>query len=647
MSAISEKEEFDKFVERMAKIRELSSPPLYDFDDAADYSERLKRNFETIGKLAEKNRLMLEEVLYPLLKSKDALSEETVNAMTDFSEKLVSLAEDVTEFENLDLPIMYLVAEKLVQNAKESGTEKEKICRMDGAILAAYSMMNMTERIFADTSISDKYKKRGLEIGKEFLDYMKKENFLSIEDEEMRETVLTNARFSTCMYEHTADAGENEYELALLEDLYKIPDDEFYRSAVPKFDWNYYKIRTLGYILQSTDMGNFRGFTKDQIKRIVTAAEEMEALESTDPEYFRNINGHGSTPVFCARNRYLLGTITEQEYRKVLLDVYDKRDNKDVGVDGNFDNVLVPLEILSILRDRELTSEDKKLVKQLYQDISAYMFRMPNAGALSFVMEYFSEVVQTFIEVPGGITFEDFALQSLAALHPPTYIHSMMVGQISSCLCGHLIDIKPELLIRVLDCKNADEVSEKKEEILSFTYHAAVCHDFGKIPIIDTIFVYGRKLLDDEFDIIKTHPKTGYVMMKQYESTKAYADVALGHHRWYDDSKGYPDSFKTAESPLKTIIDIVLCADCMDAATDSVGRSYNKGKTLDDYIKEVREGSGTRYAPWLLELFDREDVCAELKKLLTEGREETYRDTYRLLKKVKEKAKNDKGADKW
>nr|MCR5338834.1 hypothetical protein [Lachnospiraceae bacterium] len=62
---ITEKEEFDRFVKRMAKIRELSSPPLYDFDDAGDYSERLKHNFETIGKLAEENRRMLEEILYP------------------------------------------------------------------------------------------------------------------------------------------------------------------------------------------------------------------------------------------------------------------------------------------------------------------------------------------------------------------------------------------------------------------------------------------------------------------------------------------------------------------------------------------------------------------------------------------------------
>ena len=54
-------------------------------------------------------------------------------------------------------------------------------------------------------------------------------------------------------------------------------------------------------------------------------------------------------------------------------------------------------------------------------------------------------------------------------------------------------------------------------------------------------------------------------------------------------------------------------------------------------MKEVREGSGERYAPWLMDLFEREEVRRDMDFLLTVGRQETYRDTYMLLKGVKEK----------
>ena len=132
----SEKEEFDAFVKRMAKIRELSSPELYDFDGADDYCNRLRNNFETIGMLAGENRKMLDEVLYPLLEPDRELTDELVEEMGKFGQNLLNLAGDVTDFENLDLPIMALVAEKLASHAISTGNLEEQICRMDSAMEA-------------------------------------------------------------------------------------------------------------------------------------------------------------------------------------------------------------------------------------------------------------------------------------------------------------------------------------------------------------------------------------------------------------------------------------------------------------------------------------------------------------------------------
>lgn len=75
-------------------------------------------------------------------------------------------------------------------------------------------------------------------------------------------------------------------------------------------------------------------------------------------------------------------------------------------------------------------------------------------------------------------------------------------------------------------------------------------------------------------------------------------------------------------------------ADCLDAATDTNGRSYNRGKTMDDFLGELKEGSGTRYAPWLVELVSKEEVRADLTFLLEDGREKNYYNTYHLLKNV-------------
>ncbi len=140
-----------------------------------------------------------------------------------------------------------------------------------------------------------------------------------------------------------------------------------------------------------------------------------------------------------------------------------------------------------------------------------------------------------------------------------------------------------------------------------------------------------------EFGFIKTHPRTGYNLMQKYASTRMYSEVAISHHKWYDNSRGYPEDFDSSKSQFKPIIDIVLCADCLDAATDTVGRSYNRGKKLADFVEELKEGAGDHYAPWLPELLSDERAAIDIEYLLLNGRQQNYRNVYYLLRNMQER----------
>ena len=78
-------------------------------------------------------------------------------------------------------------------------------------------------------------------------------------------------------------------------------------------------------------------------------------------------------------------------------------------------------------------------------------------------------------------------------------------------------------------------------------------------------------------------------------------------------------------------VDLIACADCLDASTDSVGRSYKQGKTIEAFIGELKSGSGTQYAPYLCDLFDDPALCEELNDILQSGRHNKYHQTYRVL----------------
>ena len=630
-------DEYREYIERMSEIRRLSTPSLNEIEDADKYRERLRDNFVRIGELADLNRKFLDAIFYPIIKSEEVLELNSVGDMEEFGEKLVSAETG----ESLDLPIMSLLSERLFQDAERKGDMSALIRQADSQLSTCYELMNMTKRIKAYPEISGHYRKKGFEIGDFFLKLLSKETFLE-QDMESRMIILTNARFTVAFYEGIyGDSESNAKQLDLLDRLLDITEDPFYREAVPEFDWIYARFRTLNYYAMTAESLNSCGFSEPELERIYLRSKELcefwDANKEKLEEMLAGMDDRRFIEFMYLRNAFLAGHLSEKEFTEKLIDIYRQRDVRDYEAASIYLNLSIPGEYICLLQGRFLTMEEKLTLKSIYENMISYAFHMPNGETMTVMLEYFAGIIENFIEVPGGVTFESMVLQCIVAFHPPTYVHSVMVGQITECLCGHLIRLYPEKLIGILGGSSVEEVEERRDEVLSFAYHAALCHDFGKITIIDTVFVYGRRLLDMEFDLIKTHPRTGYDMMKKYASTRNYGEVAVCHHKWYDNSRGYPEDFDSRKYAVKPIIDIVLCADCLDAATDTVGRSYNKGKKLSGFIEELREGAGDHYAPWLPELLSDPLAAADVDYLLQKGRQQNYRNVYYLLRNMQER----------
>ena len=62
------------YIERLEKIRRLSSPSLEGIGDAGLYSDLLRQNFTRIGRLSTENRAFLDAELFPVLFSQKPLS---------------------------------------------------------------------------------------------------------------------------------------------------------------------------------------------------------------------------------------------------------------------------------------------------------------------------------------------------------------------------------------------------------------------------------------------------------------------------------------------------------------------------------------------------------------------------------------------
>lgn len=110
------------------------------------------------------------------------------------------------------------------------------------------------------------------------------------------------------------------------------------------------------------------------------------------------------------------------------------------------------------------------------------------------------------------------------------------------------------------------------KETREFLFYCGMFHDAGKLYFLDTINLFARTLFNEEFDLIRLHPQMGYELLSKWDSTRPYAEAALYHHLWYDEKGGYPREYTYKGNDNAILYQILTCADCLDAATDSVGR---------------------------------------------------------------------------
>ena len=95
---------------------------------------------------------------------------------------------------------------------------------------------------------------------------------------------------------------------------------------------------------------------------------------------------------------------------------------------------------------------------------------------------------------------------------------------------------------------------------------------------------------------------------------------------------GYPSDFDNTVSKDRLFIELVHMADCMDAATDFIGRSYKGQKTFDKCLEEFMQGRGSVYAPEIVNLIEQDKkLQSDLRHLLTEGRIQTYYEIYGMV----------------
>ncbi len=147
---------------------------------------------------------------------------------------------------------------------------------------------------------------------------------------------------------------------------------------------------------------------------------------------------------------------------------------------------------------------------------------------------------------------------------------------------------------------------------------AAPMHDIGKIGIPDEILRKPARLTYSEFEIMKTHTRIGYEILRDSPSEylQMGAIIALNHHEKYNGT-GYPNHLGKDEIPLPARI--VSVADAYDALTSE--RPYKRCWSIQESVDYLNQQRGKYFDPDCLDAF-----VARLDQII--GIQETLQDPF-------------------
>ena len=292
------------------------------------------------------------------------------------------------------------------------------------------------------------------------------------------------------------------------------------------------------------------------------------------------------------RNRFLIGS--EEEIRKIL-----KAGIHDVVIDSSkgLDVQDAPtLDEANRATERELTElaakpaavvrvslgEELSRAAQIRHQASGLVrtvmrdARLGKAIEIGQVQPVVQNITESILRNPGALV----GLLRIKNKDDYTFLHSVSV-------CA--------LLVAFCNSRGMDQDVTRQAGL------GGLLHDTGKALVPDEVLNKPAALTDQEFALIRKHPRDGFDILRQSPEVNDIAlDITLHHHERRDGS-GYPD--KLSGDAISELAQMAAIVDVYDAIT--ADRCYHKGMSAAAALRKIYEWSKFHFNPQYAQEFMR------------------------------------------
>lgn len=444
-----------------------------------------------------------------------------------------------------------------------------------------------------------------------------------IEDTETRSYILRSRANMSLGQFKSASA-----KIRVVRETLQIMQDPGYREKEPGIPWDRFVYATHQQMAASMSHSREHGMTAQDVTAV------MESVYIVYQEQVERARRENRTPPAPAAFRlyaveYYCGLDTLTGLLSKLEEQMDGANPDDFTADGVFAMISVPAFYCQYLREYpELILERAVYLSGLYQRIMEYVDRFPEAEESETLFYYLRQLAETFVETDSGISYGDFLKKLLMRFTPELYIHSWIVGQAAAELCGAIVEGEPDFFDDIEFIREIKRPEDKERAIRDYALQCGLFHDVGKLNFLHLYSKIGRQWLTEEGEIAQLHTQLGARRLALRPSTCRYAEVALGHHRFYDGVHGYPDTYKRLESSGRQMVDIIALMDWLESWTDTARVDMGIGTGMDEVLKEAFAQEGRQFSPLPLAWLREAKIVEKIRRAFEEGRKEACRILY-------------------
>ena len=565
--------------------------------------ESRRRAEERSAALRRENIRLLEEELFPCLDTLHTAPEEELDELAAFADVLMDWKS------NLDCGLYVLIHDALLSLCRTRGDR-------DGVIRELYKLgMGMFYQNRGIQGMSDErsqafYFENEL-VFTEAGSYLK--YFDRIASSETRGYIVRAlANIAIC-------SPDKKKRVAVTGRVIALTQDPYYTEQAPELPWKTYLSRAYQQMSSNRSVLSKGDLTAKELAAILEACQIVFEPETAG----ENPNVRWLWPYYEMEYSCGFADLDKTLNRMEVLIDEDGGDAYDVS--GLYRNLQLPLYYGKLIAENPgLQSLPRRMAfaRKAYRKMMHTFMNFPADRIDELFVYYIILTFDSYQELPGCESYRTVTGRLMERFAGEQYVRSRKVSELLKVLSLAIVKSDTGFFDDIPFLAALKDPEEKLKAVAAYADACGVYHDFGLIRMNMNKLLRTRNLLEREDKIYQQHTLIGHYDLDRKTSTKIFADIALGHHRWYDGSGGYPEEYQRAASPYRQMT---------DACAVAVFLAENWAGDADALFAEVIAGGGTRFSPLVTAVLDDRQVRAELTALLSDDGRRSYRELYNHL----------------